>query len=259
MEIIELGNTGLHVSRLSIGTGTHGWAHSSEQTALGLEGLALLLQQGYALGINFWDVADQYGSHPHVAHALRNVPRDKVVISTKTTSHNPSKVQKDVDRFLKELNTDVIDIVLLHFMTQNDWPHRYADAMDVLSRAKQAGKIRAVGVSCHGFGALRAAAETPWAEVVLVRINYTGTNMDDTPENVASVIQKMYASGKAVYGMKVLGCGSLSHDPGKAMAYVLNLGTVYAMTIGTSSVSQLQENVKLVNTLTPMHPLKERA
>ncbi|TFG71142.1 MAG: aldo/keto reductase, partial [Anaerolineales bacterium] len=78
MEIVKFGNTGLHVSRLSIGTGTHGWAHRSEQTALGIEGLADLLRKGYHLGVNFWDAADQYGSHAHIARALRDIPRDKV-------------------------------------------------------------------------------------------------------------------------------------------------------------------------------------
>lgn len=258
MEIVKFGNTGLHVSRLSIGTGTHGWAHRSEQTALGVEGLANILQKGYDLGVNFWDAADQYGSHQHIARALRDIPRERVVIATKTGSRNPNQAKKDIDRFLSELKTDVIDIVLLHFMTQSNWPQRYADAMDALTRAKDAGKIRAVGVSCHGLGALHAAAETPWAEVVLVRINYAGTNMDDAPEKVTPVIQEMYAAGKAVYGMKVLGCGQLSQEPGKAMAYVLNLGTIYALTIGTSSVSQLQENVKYVDALSPQYPLKDK-
>ena len=65
MEIVNFGNTGLQVSRLSIGTGTNGWGHRSEQTALGLQGLADLLRQGFDLGVNFFDVADQYGSQAH--------------------------------------------------------------------------------------------------------------------------------------------------------------------------------------------------
>jgi predicted aldo/keto reductase-like oxidoreductase len=149
--------------------------------------------------------------------------------------------------------------VLLHFMTQANWPQRYADAMDVLTRAKEEGKIRAVGISCHGLGALRAAAETPWADVVLVRINYAGIKMDATTQKVVPVIRQMYSSGKAVYGMKVLGCGRLRSDTDKAMSYVLKLGTVYAMTIGTSSLTQLRENVNSINTLTPTFPLKARA
>lgn len=257
MENVYFGNTGIRVSRLAIGTGTHGWGHHSEQTALGIEGLSRILQEAHELGINFWDLADQYGSHPHAAHALQVIPREQVVIATKTESHDPHRVQKDIERFLRELHTDVIDILLLHFMTQRNWPQRYEGAMTTLSRAQEAGYVRAVGVSCHGFDALSAAAENSWAQVVLVRINYAGTNMDDKPEIVAPVIQKMYEAGKAVYGMKVLGCGRLKHNPRKAIEYVLNLGTVHAMTIGTSNKHQLDENAHIIHDLAPLYPLKD--
>ena len=86
MEHIDFGHTGLKVSRLSIGTGTNGWSGRSEQTALGLDGLANLLRLAYDHGVNFWDAADEYGSHPHVARALQGIPRDAVVIATKTVA-----------------------------------------------------------------------------------------------------------------------------------------------------------------------------
>ena len=67
---MDFGKTGLKVSRLSVGTGTHGWGGRSEQTDLGVDELASLLRLAYERGVNFWDTADQYGSHPHVARAL---------------------------------------------------------------------------------------------------------------------------------------------------------------------------------------------
>jgi aryl-alcohol dehydrogenase-like predicted oxidoreductase len=219
MEYVDFGRTGLRVSRLSVGTGTHGWGGRSEQTALGLDGLANLLRLAYDGGINFWDAADGYGSHPHVARALQGIPRDAVVIATKTTSRSAKAVTRDVERFLRELGTDVLDVVLLHFVSQRDWPRRYAGAMEALSRAKEQGKVRAVGVSCHGLGALGAAAETDWVEVVLARVNHAGVNMDAHPSQVVPVIEGMYASGKAVYGMKVLGCGQLAGDSRAAIRY----------------------------------------
>ena len=251
MDDVNFGNTGLKVSRLAVGTGTHGWGGKSEQTALGLDGFADLLRRGYDLGVNFWDAADQYGSHPHVARALQSVPRDKVVITTKTTSRTGPSVKKDIARFLKELNTDVLDIVLLHGLSAENWPKQYAGAMDALSRAKADGIVRAVGLSCHGLGALRAAANTDWVDVVLVRINYAGVNMDGTVAEVVPLIKKLHAAGKAVYGMKVLGCGRLTSDVRGAIKYVLGLGTVHAFTIGMTSVAQLEENVKLVEALGP--------
>lgn len=256
MEYVDFGKTGLKVSRLSFGTGTHGWGHRSEQTDLGLDGLANLLRLAYDHGVNFWDSADEYGSHPHVAKALQGIPRDAVVIATKTSSRTTEQVTQDVERFLRELDTDVLDAVLLHFVTQSDWPRRCTGAMEALSRAKEQGKVRAVGVSCHGLGALRAAAETDWVEVVLARINFAGASMSASPSDVVPVLERMYNSGKAIYGMKVLGCGQLVKDARAAIRYVFQLGTVHAITIGTCKREHLYENINLVEELAPQYPLR---
>lgn len=259
MDYVDFGKTGLRVSRLSFGTGTSGWGGRSEQSALGVDGLADLLRLAYDRGATFWDAADAYGTHPHVAKALREIPRHNVVLATKTMARKGEKVAQDVERFLRELDTDVLDVVLLHFITRPDWPQRYADAMETLSRAKEAGKVRAVGVSCHGLRALRAAAEADWAEVVLVRINPAGVNMDASPAKVAPVIERMYAAGKAVYGMKVLGCGQLAGSARAAVEYVLQLGTVHAITIGISSREHLYQNLRLVEELAPRYPLRPQS
>jgi aryl-alcohol dehydrogenase-like predicted oxidoreductase len=256
MDRVPFGRTDLVVPRLAIGTGTHGWNHHSEQTALGLEGLSDLLVRGHRLGVSFWDAADQYGSHPHVALALRQVSRDEVVIATKTTSKRGRQVTKDVDRFLKELGTDVLDIVLLHGLSAWDWPRRYGGAMGALTKAKEAGKVRAVGFSCHGLGALRAAVQDDWSDVLLVRINHAGVNMDGTVSEVVPVLEDLYAAGKGLYAMKVAGCGRLAGDMRSALRYVLELGVVHSLSIGTSSQGQLTENAALMETLAPQYPLK---
>jgi predicted aldo/keto reductase-like oxidoreductase len=129
--------------------------------------------------------------------------------------------------------------------------------MDALSQAKEQGKVRSVGVSCHGLGPLRAAAASDWVEVILVRINYAGTNMDGSPDEVVPLIAKMYQAGKAVYGMKVLGAGKLADDARRAMQYVFQLGTVYSITVGTSARNQFDQNLRLVEELAPRHPLRK--
>ena len=73
--------------------------------------------------------------------------------------------------------------------------------------------------------------------------------MDDPPADVVPVLAKLHAAGKAVYGMKVLGCGALKDNTRQAIEYMLRLGTVHAFTIGITSQAQLDENVRLVNEL----------
>src|SRR5579864_3345088 len=66
-DTVMLGSTGIKTSRLAMGTGTVGSGHHSHQTALGIKGLSDLLLNGYDHGLRFFDSADSYGSHPHVA------------------------------------------------------------------------------------------------------------------------------------------------------------------------------------------------
>jgi aryl-alcohol dehydrogenase-like predicted oxidoreductase len=252
MEYVDFGKTGLKVSRLSFGTGTDGWGGRSEQTDLGLEGLTNLLRAAYDLGITFWDTADGYGSHQHVARALQHVPRAKIVIATKTTAHSGRAVRRDVDRFLRELDVDVLDVVLLHCVMSENWSRGKKNEIRALRQAKDEGLVRAVGVSCHSLGALRTAVESDWVDVVLARINYAGINMDGSPERVVPLLEELYAAGKAVYGMKVLGAGRLAGDARAAMQYVLNLGTVHALTVGISRQAHLRQNVRLIEELTGM-------
>ena len=250
MQQVTLGNSGIEVSRLCIGTGTVGWNGSSNQTRqLGEQGLVDLLCYAYDAGVRFWDTADQYGSHPHVREALRLLPRDQVVVTTKTTSRTAAGVRQDVERFLRELGTDYADIVLLHCLTEHDWTTRYQDCMEALSACQDRGMIRAVGVSCHDFDAFKLAAATPWVEVVLARINYDGVLMDASPEEVIPVMDEMSARGQGIYGMKVYGAGKLLEDRRRALEFVLNLSSVDAVVLGMENKAEVDENVELMEAL----------
>src|SRR5213594_1634270 len=148
-DIVTLGNTGIKTSRLACGTGTVGVEHHSHQSALGIQGLADLLRHGYDQGLRFFDTADSYGTHPHVAAALKQVPREKVTILTKSWARDARGMRADLDRFRRELNTDYLDICLMHCLTEDDWTERFRPVMDVLSEAREKGMIRAHGCSCH--------------------------------------------------------------------------------------------------------------
>ena len=240
---VILGKTGIRTTRLAMGTGTIGFGGSSNQTRLGTSPLTRLLLDGYNdNGLRFFDSADSYGSHPYVAEALKHIPRDKVVVLTKTDTRDAAGVRADLDRFRKELGVDYIDIVLIHCVTEADWTTRYRGAMDVLSEAKQKGIIRAHGVSCHSLPALKAAAASPWVEVDLVRLNPIGSHMDADPATVISVIEQMRAQGKGIIGMKILGQGDLRDKPAEAIRYALGTGVLDAFTIGAESKKE-QDNL----------------
>ncbi len=239
---VVLGKTGIRTSRLAMGTGTIGGGGASNQTRS--ENATKLLLNGYhENGLQFFDSADSYGSHPYVAAAIKQLPRDKVTVLTKTDTRDPAGVRADLDRFRKELGVDYIDIVLIHCVTEGDWTTRYRGAMDVLSEAKRKGIIRAHGVSCHSLKALRAAAASPWVEVDLVRLNPIGSHMDADPATVISVIQQMREQGKGIVGMKILGQGDLRDKPAEAIRYALGTGVLDAFTIGAESPREQKDLV----------------
>jgi aryl-alcohol dehydrogenase-like predicted oxidoreductase len=245
-DTVTLGRTGIQTSRLAMGTGTLGSGHHSNQTALGLVGLSRLLQNGYDNGLRFFDAADSYGSHPHVADALKHVDRSKVTVLTKSWARRGTEMRADLERFRRELNTDYLDIVLMHCVTEADWTTQFRSAMDALSEAKDKGIIRAHGCSCHSIEALRAAAQSPWVEIDLVRINPIGSHMDADPEIVVGVIREMHAAGKGIVGMKILGQGDLRNRQNDAIRYALDLGVLDAFTIGAESTSEQMDLVHRV-------------
>jgi len=237
-DTVTLGNTGINTSRLAMGTGTVGAGKHSHQTALGMDGLPRLLLNGYENGLRFFDAADSYGSHPHVAEALKHVDRSKVTVLTKSWARDPNEMRADLDRFRHELGIEQLDIVLMHCLTEADWTTRYRPVMDALEEAKHQKIIRAHGCSCHSIEALRAAAKSPWVEVDLARVNPLGAHMDADPDTVVSVLREMKAAGKAVLGMKILGQGALRDRQDEALRFALGLNVLDAFTIGAESISE---------------------
>jgi aryl-alcohol dehydrogenase-like predicted oxidoreductase len=244
---VKLGPMKVEVSRLAQGSGTNGVGGSSNQTRkLGVQGLADLYHAAYDTGVTFWDCADQYGTHPHVHEALKRVPREKVAVLTKTRAATEKEMRADLDRFRRELGTDYIDILLLHCMTDGNWPEEKKGAMAVISEAKAKGIVRTHGTSCHTLEALKTACASPWVEVDLARINPAKVAMDAEVDTVLGVLKQMKAAGKGVIGMKILGAGRLRTQVDKSLQFALSLDCVDAFTIGAESRTEMLELVSKI-------------
>jgi aryl-alcohol dehydrogenase-like predicted oxidoreductase len=244
---ILLGPRKIELSRLAMGTGTHGGNGSSNQTRkLGYQGVAELFRASYDQGVNFWDSADQYGSHTYIREALKTVPRDKVVILTKTNSTTPAAVKADIDRFRREMGIDQIDILLMHKMEAANWNVQLRGCMDVIDEAQAKGIVRSKGVSCHTFPALKTAAAEPWVEIDLARINPAKVAMDAEPAEVLSVLAQMKAAGKGVIGMKILGAGALRNKADESLQFALAQKSIDCFTIGSENRMELEDLLRKI-------------
>ena len=250
-ETVPLGRTKLKVSRFCLGTGMHGGNRESDHTRMGKQRFDALIQGAYDRGIRLFDMADLYGTHPYLIPALKGIPRDKYAIVTKIWVHPGGLPEAErptadvvVARFLKEIGTDYLDLVLLHCVSSPKWPDELRPQMADLSKLKDKGVIRAHGVSCHSVAALEAAAAEPWVDSVHARINPYGMSMDDKPEKVVPVLKKLRAAGKGVVGMKIIGEGRLSNDPEKrdeSARFVLGLGCVDVLNIGFEKTEEIDD------------------
>jgi 1-deoxyxylulose-5-phosphate synthase len=250
-DLVPLGNTGIRISRVGIGTGTSGYCRQSNQTRLGFEKFVGLLRHAFDAGIRFFDCADLYGSHLYMREALRYIPRDKITILTKVWWRHGEKPGLIMDRFFEELNLrdSYIDIVLLHCVTDADWDKKLAPYMDCLSDLKAKKKIRAVGTSCHSLEGVKTTGASAWADLVLSRINPKGVAMDAPPDQVVPVLKQMHEAGKGVIGMKIFGEGRLAktaESREESLKYATHLGCVDTMTIGFESPAQIDDTLAML-------------
>ena len=260
-DIVELGKTGIKVSRLAQGTGVQGRNRSSELTRRGKATFDRLLRHSIDHGISFIDMADLYGSHPFVRDVIKGLPRDKFSLLSKIWPEKAPWVtpsggaKEEVGRFCKELGTDHLDVCLIHLMQNATWPTQYARIRDELSDLKQKGTVRAVGVSCHDFGALKVAAENPWVDVIFARVNYKcgrEYSCDGSVAEISGVLKTARKNGKAVVGMKIFGEGRLVKPEEKdaSLKFVLGNGLVDAITIGMLKASEVDDSLARMSQVT---------
>jgi len=257
LQIVNIGNSGIRSTLIGMGTGFSGYNRSSNITRAGVA--ESLIRQAYEKGIRFFDCADSYGTHPFTAAALKGIPRDTYTLSSKiwlSEGGIPEPERPDanvvIDRFRKELNTDYIDLVQIHCMTDASWTETYKKQMDILENLKAKKIIRAHGVSVHSLEAMEACVNNHWVDVVHVRVNPYGEAMDKKdPGLVIPVIEKLHKAGKGVIGMKLIGNGKFRNDSEKidaSLKYVLALGTVDMIIVGFELPEQIDNYIERVRT-----------
>ena len=253
---VRLGNSGVKVTRLAFGTGTHG---GRVQRELGQEEFTKLVRYAYERGIRFFETAESYHGMPEMLSvALKGIPRDSYRLLTKMRSTDATDLPTAVDRLRRQLGTEYIDITLLHCVRTKGWAEEFKPIRDTFSEAKAKKQIMAHGASCHGTLPLSDFPGNQWLDVAQLRINYDGVKMDtlrgddrekgDVPK-ITATIGEIHGQGTGVIGMKIMGEGRFTTPEQRdaSLKYVMNLGTVDAVTIGYKSIAEIDEAIERIN------------
>src|SRR3954466_9750471 len=157
MEYTTLGRTGLRVSVAGLGCGGVSrlglGTRQSEEDAIGI------IRAAFDLGVNLFDTAAAYGTEPVLGKALRGVKREQVVICTKapfgvsSPDARPEKAVASLDRSLRELGTDYIDVYQLHGVAPRGYRHALEVIAPALLREKEKGKLRPLVITETAPGA----------------------------------------------------------------------------------------------------------
>jgi 1-deoxyxylulose-5-phosphate synthase len=252
---VTLGATGLKLSRLGMGTGSN---NGHIQTDLGREGFNDLIHYAYDQGITYFDTAAAYSTFPWIAGAIKGLPREKLFIQSKIDGR-PDQILDVIDHHRQVFDTDYVDSMLVHCMTRGNWTDDWKRIMDGFDAAREKKWIRAKGVSCHSLPALRAAVESNWTEVHLVRVNPQGkytdgmeSTWDDSSHDIAPVVaelKNMKAKNRGVIGMKICGNGTFVDpaDREKSVRFAMSRPELDAVVIGFKSKAEIDEAIKRIN------------
>ncbi len=252
---VELGRTGLKLSRLGFGTGSNS---GNVQKALGQQKFNDLIRYAYDKGITFFDCAQSYATFDWIAGAIKGLPRERLFIQSKV-SGQPQDIAKAIDRHRQVLNTDYIDSLLVHCMVNKGWTDTFKRIMDGFDVAQDKKWIRAKGVSCHSLPALRNATESDWSQVHLVRVNPQAKHIDGPEEHwdkpgddikpVMEQIKAMHAKGRGIIAMKLIGNGDFrnAEDREKAARFAMAQPEIHAVVIGFKSTGEVDEAIERIN------------
>jgi aryl-alcohol dehydrogenase-like predicted oxidoreductase len=254
-DLVTLGKSGVQVTRLAFGTGTF---NGRVQHDLGQDGFTSLVHYAYDHGIRFFETAQAYPDmQTMLGIALKGLPRDSYMLMSKVTTDDADPRQT-IDTMRRQMQTDYLDIMLLHVQQTANWPTESLRWQDGISEMQQRDAIRARGASVHGLPALRQVPTNDWLQVAMIRMNHKGAHMDAAtahthgPGDVSEVVEHVKQARKAglgVISMKLIGEGSFTthEDRQKSMRFAFHHAGVNAVTVGYKSPAEIDEAIENVN------------
>lgn len=244
MKYNELGNTGIITSNICFGSLTM----TPFQSNLSVKEGAYLIEYAYNKGINFIDTAELYENYSYIREAFKGFSRNDLIISTKSYAWNKELAQKALEGALRELDTDYLDIFLMHEQESEYTIKGHYEALEYFIKAKEKGYIRSVGLSTHRISGVRGANKYNEIELIHPILNKDGLGIGDgSIEEMVLELKKSKKLNKGIYSMKPLGGGHLIDDIEDSFKFLKELDFIDSIAVGMQSVDEINCNIALIN------------
>ncbi|OHB33266.1 MAG: aldo/keto reductase [Desulfuromonadaceae bacterium GWC2_58_13] len=241
MKKVILGSTGMEVSPLIFGSLPMGPLQAGRSPRDG----GRLIRYALERGINMIDTAELYENFGHIREALDGY-RGRCFLASKTHASDAETARRHVERALRELAVDHLDVVHVHAARVADPIVERRSVIDALLQMREEGKIAHVGLSTHYICAVRKVLESPDIAVVHPLINRRGMGiLDGTTEEMAAAIAEVAVAGKGVYAMKALAGGNLIGEARMSLGFVRGLTGVHGVAVGMLSEQEVDANIAL--------------
>lgn len=236
----NLGSTDLKVSKLCFGSLTV----SPLQANLPFDEGSSVIKEAFNRGVNFIDTAELYDNYEYIRLALKDFKREDIVISTKSYSFDKKTAKDSLEKALKELDTDYIDLFMLHEQESVHTIRGHYEALEYFMKMKEKGYIRALGLSTHFVEGVKGANQYSEIEVIHPIINKNGLGIVDG--NREDMIRELIISkelGKGIFAMKPLGGGNLLSNIDECFDFVLGLDFIDSIAVGMQRLDEVKSNV----------------
>lgn len=254
MEYRTLGRTKLRVSTIGIGGGSFRPQDFSKEKVKEIISFAL------DKGINIIETGEDY-DESKIGFALED-RRSKVYIATKSTETDKEKLNVSILNSLKKLNTDYIEIYQLHSVnSENELNLKLkAGVLLTLKKARSEGLIGNIGITGHHIPALIKAVKTNEFDTVQVPYNMTHTLAEELfdicKENDIGIMIMKPLGGGFLIDPKIYGetpkKGAEYMTAENVLRFILSNKKIHTTLIGMRETRQVQENIDIVNTSSPM-------
>ena len=245
MEYRILGKTGLRVSRLGLG--------GIPIQRIDAEGTKNLVHKMAEMGVNYIDTARGYTvSEEYLGYALEGI-RDRFVLATKGRATSREDMKADIEKSLRNLRTDHIDLYQFHNPSDQALDQILAPggALEGALEAKEAGKIGHIGITTHSVAIFARALELPWVETIMFPYNIV--------ENQAQeLIEKCAEKNIGFICMKPLAGGAIE-DGRLALRYIAANEHITEIIPGMAEPRELEQNLAGISDTSPLTEAEKAA